>query len=48
MLKGGMSQMVSEHYGCNTSYMVVFSKTYSEDTLRCPYDDYSSLIRWQT
>jgi hypothetical protein len=28
--------------------MVLFSKTYSEDTLRGPYKDYSSLNRWQT
>jgi hypothetical protein len=25
----------------------IFSKTYGEDTLQCPYKDYSSLNRWQ-
>jgi hypothetical protein len=25
----------------------IFSKTYGEDTLQCPYKDYSSLDRWQ-
>jgi hypothetical protein len=25
----------------------IFSKTYGEETLRCPYKDYSSLNRWQ-
>jgi hypothetical protein len=25
----------------------IFLKTYSEDTLQCPYNDYSSLDRWQ-
>jgi hypothetical protein len=43
-----MSQLVSEHYGYNTSRTVIFSKTYGEDMLRCPYKDYSSLNRWQT
>jgi hypothetical protein len=42
-----MFQLVSEHYGCNTSRMVIFLKTYSDDKLRCPYKDYSSLNRWQ-
>jgi hypothetical protein len=27
--------------------MVLFSKTYGEDTLRRPYKNYSSLNRWQ-
>jgi hypothetical protein len=27
--------------------MAIFSKTYGEDTLRCPYKDYSHLNRWQ-
>jgi hypothetical protein len=45
LLKGGMSQLVSEHYGRNTSRTVIFSKTYAYDTLRCPYKDYSSLNR---
>jgi hypothetical protein len=26
---------------------VIFLKTYGEDTLQCPYKDYSSLNRWQ-
>jgi hypothetical protein len=39
--------MVSEHYECNTSCMIIFSKTYGEETLRCQYKDYSSLNRWQ-
>jgi hypothetical protein len=42
-----MSQLISEHYKCNISHMIIFSKTYGEDTLRCPYKDYSSLNRWQ-
>jgi hypothetical protein len=25
----------------------MFLKTYGEDTLQCPYKDYSSLDRWQ-
>jgi hypothetical protein len=25
----------------------IFMKTYGEDTLQCPYKDYSSLDRWQ-
>jgi hypothetical protein len=36
--------MVSEHYGCNTSRTTLFSKTYGEETLICPYKDYSSLL----
>jgi hypothetical protein len=39
--------MVSEHYGSNTSCTVLFLKTYGEDTLRCLYNDYDSLNRWQ-
>jgi hypothetical protein len=42
-----MPQLVSEHYGCNTSRTTIFLKTYGEDTFRCPYKDYSSLNRWQ-
>jgi hypothetical protein len=34
-------------YEYNTSLTVIFLKTYSEHTLRCPYKDYSSLNRWQ-
>jgi hypothetical protein len=44
---GGMSQLVSEPYEYNTTLMAIFSKTYSENTLQCPYNDYSSLNRWQ-
>jgi hypothetical protein len=47
LLKSGTSQLVSEHYEYNTSLTAILSKTYSEDTLRCPYKDYSSLNRWQ-
>jgi hypothetical protein len=39
--------MVSDYYGCNTSRMTTFMKTYGDDTLRCPYKDNSSLNRWQ-
>jgi hypothetical protein len=33
LLKGGTSQLVSEHYGYNTSCTILFVKTYGEDTL---------------
>jgi hypothetical protein len=42
-----MSQLVSESYEYNTTLTAIFSKTYGEDTLQCPYKDYSSLNRWQ-
>jgi hypothetical protein len=42
-----MSQLVSESYEYNTTLTVIFLKTYGEDTLQCPYKDYSSLDRWQ-
>jgi hypothetical protein len=42
-----MSQLVSEPYEYNTTLMAIFLKTYDEDTLQCPYKDYSSLDRWQ-
>jgi hypothetical protein len=42
-----MSQLVSEPYEDNMILMVIFSKTYGEDTLQCPYKDYSRLDRWQ-
>jgi hypothetical protein len=42
-----MSQLVSEPYEYNTTLTVILSKTYGEDTLQCPYRDYSSLNRWQ-
>jgi hypothetical protein len=42
-----MSQLVFESYEYNTSLTAIFSKTYGEDMLRCPYKDYSSLNRWQ-
>jgi hypothetical protein len=47
LLRCGMSQLVSESYEYNTTLTVIFSKTYGEDTLQCPYKDYSSLDRWQ-
>jgi hypothetical protein len=40
-------QLVSEPYEYNTILMTIFSKTYGEDMLRCPYKDYSSLNKWQ-
>jgi hypothetical protein len=40
--------MVSEPYEYNTTLAAIFLKTYSEDTLQCPYKHYSSLNRWQT
>jgi hypothetical protein len=43
-----MSQLVSEPYEYNTTLTAIFLKTYGEDTLQCPYKDYSSLDRWQT
>jgi hypothetical protein len=42
-----MSQLVSESYEYNTTLTTIFSKTYDEDTLQCPYKDYSSLDMWQ-
>jgi hypothetical protein len=42
-----MPQLVSETYEYNTTLTGIFSKTYGEDTLQCPYKDYSSLNRWQ-
>jgi hypothetical protein len=42
-----MSQLVSEPYEYNTTLTTICLKTYSEDTLQCPYKDYSSLGRWQ-
>jgi hypothetical protein len=42
-----MSQLVSEPYECNTTLTAIFLKTYGENTLQCPYKDYSSLDRWQ-
>jgi hypothetical protein len=39
--------MVSKHYGYNTSCMVLFSKTYDADMLRCPYKNYNSRNMWQ-
>jgi hypothetical protein len=38
---------LSEPYEYNTTLTAIFSKTYSEDMLQCPYKDYSSLDRWQ-
>jgi hypothetical protein len=42
-----MSQLVSEPYEYNTTLTAIFSKTYGEDMLQCPYKDYSSINRWQ-
>jgi hypothetical protein len=42
-----MSQLVSEPYEYNMTLTAIFSKSYGEDTLQCPYKDYSSLDRWQ-
>jgi hypothetical protein len=47
LLRAGMSQLVSKHYRYNTSHTTIFLKTYSEETLICPYKDYSSLTSWQ-
>jgi hypothetical protein len=41
-----MSQLVSEPYEYNTTLAAIFLKTYGENTLQCPYKDYSSLNRW--
>jgi hypothetical protein len=42
-----LSQQVSKPYEYNTTHTAIFLKTYGEDTLQCPYKDYSSLNRWQ-
>jgi hypothetical protein len=42
-----MSQLVSEPYKYNMTLTAIFSKTYSEDTLKCLHKDYSRLDRWQ-
>jgi hypothetical protein len=42
-----MSHLVLELYEYNTTLTAIFLKTYGEDTLKCPYKDYSSLNRWQ-
>jgi hypothetical protein len=42
-----MSWLLPEPYEYNTTLTAIFSKTYGEDTLQCPYKDYSSLDRWQ-
>jgi hypothetical protein len=42
-----MSQLVSESYEYNITLTAIFLKTYGEDTLQCPYKDYSSLDMWQ-
>jgi hypothetical protein len=46
-LRVGRHRWYQSHYGYNTSHMAIFLKTYGEDTLRCPYNDYSSRNRWQ-
>jgi hypothetical protein len=38
-----MSQLILELYGYNMTPTTIFLKTYGEDTLQCPYKDYSSL-----
>jgi hypothetical protein len=43
----GCHRWYQSHYGCNTSRMIIFVKTYGEETRKCPYKDYSSLNRWQ-
>jgi hypothetical protein len=47
LLRGGISQLVSESYEYNMTLTAIFLKTYGEDTLQHPYKDYSSLDRWQ-
>jgi hypothetical protein len=42
-----MSKLVSKPYEYNTTLTAIFLKTNGEDTLKCPYKDYSSLDRWQ-
>jgi hypothetical protein len=42
---GWMSELVSEPYEYNTTLTAIFLKTNGEDTLQCPYKDYSSLYR---
>jgi hypothetical protein len=34
-------------YEYNMLLTVIFLKTYGEDTLRCPYKNYSSINGWQ-
>jgi hypothetical protein len=46
-LRVGRHRWYQSHYGYNTSRTVLFSKTYGEGMLRCPYKDYSSLNRCQ-
>jgi hypothetical protein len=43
----GCHSWYQSHYKYNISHTVLFSKTYSEDTLICLYKDYSSLDKWQ-
>jgi hypothetical protein len=38
---------VLQPYEYNTTLTAIFSKTYGENTLQCPYKVYSSLDRWQ-
>jgi hypothetical protein len=46
-LRVGRHSWYQSHYGYNISHTGLFSKTYDEDMLRCPYKDYSSLNMWQ-
>jgi hypothetical protein len=47
LLRGEMSQLVSDPYEYNTTLTAIFVKTYGKDTLQCLYKNYSSLDRWQ-
>jgi hypothetical protein len=44
LFKGGTSQLVLEPYEYNTTLTAIFSKTYGEDTLQCPYNPVASHI----
>jgi hypothetical protein len=46
-LEVGCHSWYQSHYRYNKSRTVVFLKNRSEETLRCPYKDYSSLNSWQ-
>jgi hypothetical protein len=39
--------LISKTYEYNTTLTAIFLKIYGENILRCQYEDYSSLIRWQ-
>jgi hypothetical protein len=46
-LMGLVSTDISDPYEYNTTLTAIFLKTYDQDTLQCPYKDYSILDRWQ-